>query len=386
METDTILLRYGELALKAPSTRRRFEERLILNLKDAMQKFGAKGKVTKEWGRIFIDGGDKMAEKAAKQTFGVVSFSPAKRFEFSTLEDIKRVVAEFAKETLRDGETFGIKARRAGNHKFKSMDAAREAGAAVVEATGAKVNLTKPDKWIYLEIRDKRAYIFTEKIAGPGGLPLGIEGRVLCLISGGIDSPVAAYLMMKRGCEVDFVHFSLAPFTDRRNAERVNEVLESLKPWTNGYRPKVFYVSHGPALSMFMSAAAQDQQCILCKRMMYRVAERLAAKRKALGLVTGESLGQVASQTLPNLHVLDNAAKIPVFRPLIGMDKVEITRLAEQIGTYNSSTKPAGCCTASPRHPETDAKLEIVEDEENFVDTDTLMQAELDSVEEVTLV
>lgn len=385
MEQDTIILRYGEIALKAPPTRRKFVDRLLLNLKDAMQQLGAEGEIVREWGRIFIDGGDAKAQQAVKHTFGIVSFSPAKRFGFKTLDEICSVVAEYAEKTLKKGESFAIRARRAGSHSFKSMDAAREAGAGVVAATGAKVNLTTPDKTFHLEIRDNNAYVFTEKIPGPGGLPLGIEGRVLCLISGGIDSPVAAYLMMKRGCEVDFVHFALAPYTDRRNFERVDEVLRSLKKWTYGYRPKVHYVSHGPSLEAFMKAAAHDQQCLLCKRMMYRVAERIAAKRGAVALVTGESLGQVASQTLANIAVIDEAVKIPVFRPLLGMDKTEITALARDIGTFGDSTKPAGCCTASPRHPETDARLDIIEDEESFVDVDSLMEAELQAVEAVEL-
>ena len=386
MEYDTILIRYGELALKAAGTRRRFEDRLVLNLKDAMQRLGAEGEVAREWGRIFIDGGDDKAVEAARRTFGVVSLSTAKRFDFKTLDDIKKVAADYAVPRMKKGESFGIRARRSGSHNFTSMDAAREAGAAVVDATGAKVNLTKPDREFFLEIRDNKAYFFVDKIEGPGGLPLGIEGKVLCLISGGIDSPVAAYLMMKRGCEVDFVHFSMQPFMDRRSSERVEAVLHALSKWTNGYRPKVFYVPHGPTLEAFMSSSASSQMCVMCKRMLLRVSERVAAKDHCSALVTGDSLGQVASQTLDNIVVESAAVRIPVFRPLIGLDKLEIEAIAKRIGTYDESTKPAGCCTATPRHPETEARIEVIDEEENFADVNSLAEAEFNNMEEVDLV
>ncbi len=379
----TILLRYGELSLKAPPTRRFFEKRLVLNLKDALQRADAEGEVRTERGRVFIDGGGDKAASAASRVFGVVSLSPAFTTTFTDLEELSGIAAEFAADRIKKGESFAIRPRRAGSHPFTSMEIGREAGAAVVEKTKADVDLGSPDREIFVEVRDNSVYLFTEKVDGPGGLPLGVEGRVLALLSGGMDSPVAAWQMMRRGCEVDFVHFSLAPFTARRSAGRIDDVLKVMAGWENGYRPKAFYVSHGPSLKEFMETASYDHLCLLCKRAMYRIAERLAAKRGALALVTGESLGQVASQTLPNLSVIDASVRIPVLRPLIGWDKNEIAGEARRIGVLEGKTKPVGCCTAAPPHPETDAKLQTVEDEESFADVEALLEEEMETVEEV---
>jgi thiamine biosynthesis protein ThiI len=372
---NTVLIRYGELGLKRGRTRTNFEKTLIQNMKAALKDGGIGGNFKKEWGRIFFE--TEQIEEACKKiarVFGVVSCSPAWRVEFKKIDEIVEASVKYAEGKVSKDKTFAIKSTRAGNHDFTSVDIAKKCGAAIVEKFGPKVKLKDPDVAIFVETRQKETYFFSDVIPGPGGLPLGVEGKVVCLVSGGIDSPVAVWLMMKRGCAPIFLNMDLRPFADDQNIERVKETLKVLKSWSHGFSPKTYFAPHGDTLTEFLKSAPRKITCLLCRRSMLKVAERIANKEKALAIVTGESLGQVASQTLTNINVEDQAVRIPVLRPLIGMDKEEIIELAKKIGTFGPSITPAQCCSAPPEHPETKAELDVVEDEERAVDIEKLIE------------
>lgn len=385
------MVRYGELALKRGGTRTRFEKALVSNIRTVLSSGSGSApgeekrfKIRKERGRIFIDSAEPEEHlKKLTKIFGIVSVSLAEKIEFAGKEDIVNKGKQFA-EGIGKGETFAIRARRAGEHVFSSQDVARELGALIVETRGAKVDLENPEHEILVEIREKEAYFYKEKLQGCGGLPFGIEGKAVCLISGGIDSPVASWLMMKRGCRPVFVHASLYPFGDERGQLKAVESVRILR----GYMPSpatLYIIPHGELLEEAMKAAPHKLICLICRRAMLRYANEIARREGALAIVTGESLGQVASQTLQNLNVEDCVSKLPVFRPLIGLDKVEIERFAKKIGTFDASIKPAMCCTAVPEHPEVGADRSSIEDEESFMEIEKLVEKALAGVQKVVV-
>jgi thiamine biosynthesis protein ThiI len=275
--------------------------------------------------------------------------------------------AKFASEKVGKSTSFAVRARRVGKHEYTSIELARELGARIVEATGARVNLSKPQVEIHVEVRDRDAYIYDEVIRGVGGLPLGTQGKALALISGGIDSPVAAWMMMKRGVDIVALFMDPSPLVDERTIKRAMASIEKLAAWKNG-AIKTYIAPYGDVLIELLKAEDAKLGCVLCKRAMYRAAQVIAEKEKAKALITGESLGQVASQTMENLSVIDGAVTMPVYRPLIGYDKDEIIRLAKEIGTYDVSIMPANCCLGPPLHPETRATPGRVRKAEDEVD------------------
>ena len=347
------LIRYSEIFLKSEFVRRKWEDTLIKNIKRVVDC-----KVKRERGRIWIEA-DESAENKLKKIFGIVSFSPCYHCK---LEELNDFVVEFCKERLKDVKTFAVRVKRVGEHDFTSQDKERELGALILKHfPHLKVNLTNPDKTIYVEIRGDDCYVFDEIISGVGGIPLGVEGKIISLFSGGIDSPVATWLMMKRGCKVIPIHFDIRPFTSDKAVERAKKVAEVLKEYDPDFELRI--VDHGKFLSeakkVLRAKKLESYTCILCKRRMLKVAESIAKEENAKGIVTGDSLGQVASQTLDNLAVIDQACSLPVYRPLIGFDKVEIENIAKRIGTYEYSIIPAEC-KAVPKKPTTKAKLEKV--------------------------
>lgn len=355
------LIRYDELALKSRPVRRRWEKKLAQDI-----KLAASGKVKREWGRIVLEASG--AEEKLKKIFGVHSFSSCEHFK---LENLMEEVLKFAERKLKDKKTFALRVNRVGKHEFSSQDIARSLGAKILERLPhLKVDLKNPEKEIFIEIRDNDAYVFDEVIMGAGGLPAGVEGKVVALISGGIDSPVAAWTMMKRGCEVVPLYLDNRPFADDTTLERAILVTDLLKTYQPNLELRV--VLHGDFLikakKFLKQKGAENYTCVICRREMYRKAEQLARKIGAKAVVTGESLGQVASQTLDNLHAIDSSVSIPVFRPLIGFDKLESIRLARKIGTFETSImRVMGCggtagrgCGAAPRKPATKAKIEKV--------------------------
>ncbi|MEM2925288.1 MAG: tRNA uracil 4-sulfurtransferase ThiI [Methanocellales archaeon] len=379
-----VLIRYGEIGIKSNRTRSRYERILIENIKAMLELQGISySNIEREWGRIYIstelDNAREIA-KAASKVFGVTSTSPVVEIE-PELESIARAASDIASELIQDGETFGIRARRAGVHSYTSREIAIKAGDAILtklKHRNVKVDLNNPKHEIFIEARQNNAYIYTEIYQGTGGLPIGSQEKITALISGGIDSPVAAWLMMKRGCELIAIYFNNSPFTDETTRNRALACIAKLKQWCPGHELKTYEVPHGKNLEIF-KAKAPKLTCVLCKRMMYRIAKEIALKEGALGIVTGSSLGQVASQTVSNLYVENHGLDFPLYHPLIGFDKMQIADLARKIGTFEISIQKAASCSAVPSYPITHAKLEDVLEVERQMDISSLVKASFES-------
>ncbi len=324
-----IIVRYGEIGIKSPRVRSRFERRLISNIKNSIR-----GDITIKQGRIFLfpENHDEAMESLGK-IFGVVSYSPTVKTTTdydSIKETLQSYVQELVQEELFSPEqSFAIRCRRVGEHDFTSQEMAAYCGAVVVDEIGAPVDLSNPEFKIFVEVRDDETYIFHEKIPGLGGLPIGTQGRVVALVSGGQDSPVATFLMMKRGCAVTILHFNNYPYTNG-SLEKINKIVEKLKEYSSGSKLNFYTVNYGEYLKKALEEGPPRMTCVLCKSGMYQVAEKLAKKEGALAIVDGSSMGQVASQTLPNILATRHCTDMPVLSPLIGLDKVEIQNIAEK--------------------------------------------------------
>ncbi len=354
------LIRYSEIFLKSEFVRRKWEKKLIENIKRIVNV-----KVKKNRGRIYLIS-DEIIDEKLKKVFGIVSFS---RVIHCKLNELDERVVEFCREKIGNAKTFAVRVKRVGTHNFTSLQKASELGSLILKNfPNLKVDLKNPEFELHVEIRDNDCYIFSEIVKGAGGIPIGVEGKVVSLFSAGIDSPVATYMMMKRGCEVLPIFFNLGKFYEGKAIERVKSVERVLKEYYPDF--EVHVVNHEDFIEKALKVLKEEKKlsymCLICKRRMYKVAEDYAKEYGALGIVTGESLGQVASQTLDNLYVLSKACSIPIYRPLIGMDKVEIERIAREIGTYEHSILPVECKVA-PKKPKTRGKLEVIEDLEEKI-------------------
>lgn len=384
MTDKPIIVRYGEIGIKSPRVRRRFENRLISNIKNLIDC-----EIESSQGRIFLYPSDyEEAQESLGKIFGIVSFSPtvSTKTDYNSIKEaLKSYIKELIQENLFSSEkSFAIKCRRVGEHNFTSQEMAAYCGSVVVEETGAPVDLSNPDFKIFVEVRDDKTYIFHEKIPGPGGLPIGTQGRVVALLSDGIDSPVATYLMMKRGCAVNLVHFNNYPYTSGSD-EKIVKIARKLKEYSSGAKLILYRVNYGDFLGKCMVDAPPRMTCVLCKSGMYQIAEKIAKEEKALAIVDGSSMGQVASQTLPNILATRYSTSMPVLSPLIGLDKVEIETIARKIGTYDISILPDSGCSAAPRHPETNALLEMVLKAQKDLHMDQEIGKALSSLEEIPL-
>ena len=381
MKHDLIIARYGELALKSDGVRKRFENRLANNIRASID-----AEVKVRQARIYISPKDfNDAIEKLERIFGIVSYSPVVTTK-STFEDIEESVSSYAEklhdEGLLDENTkFAISCRRVGNHEFSSQEMAAFAGAVVVKKYSSPVDLTNPELTIYLEVRDNDTYIFHEKIPGPGGLPLGTQGKVVALVSSGIDSPVATYLMMKRGCQVIALFCDNDPYTTPEALKNFNDLIDQLNLYASGAPIKRRVVRYGDYLSTCKSDAPDKMTCVLCKSGMYKLAGKLAKKMHAEAVIDGSSLGQVASQTLPNILATREDLDVPVLSPLIGLDKVEITRIAEKIGTFEISKRDDGGCKAVPKYPETKADLELVKKVKEDINQDAALEKAFETIE-----
>ncbi len=374
---DVILVRYDELALKSNKVRTRYEQILVKNIKSMLNADGCSySEISKEMGRIFIHSNDISAAKSAAKVFGVVSASPVFTCE-PTPASAAKLAAEVAGNVIRESQSFAIRARRAGNHDFTSRDIAIACGDAVFEKLGGKlsVDLENPDVQIFVELRQKTGYVFTESVKGVGGLPMGTQGKMVALISGGIDSPVAAWLMMKRGCEIVPLYLNNEPFSDDTTRERAMQCIDVLQKWSPQKKFTIYEAPHGDNLLAFLNNCDNRLNCVLCRRMMYRIASEVLKLEGAHGIITGSSLGQVASQTSQNMLAEMYGMEYPIYHPLIGLDKLEITDIARKIGTFEPSTKPATCCMAVPEYPSTAAKPQEVLAAEKLIDVPQLVEA-----------
>jgi len=349
---DVVLVRYGEITLKDSWTRQNWERILAGNIAFSLHRAGVEHKMERDEGRIFVHTSDSRASEIAARVFGVVSTSSAITVA-SDLEEISRAAAELAGQ--EKPITFAIRPRRSGV-SFSSEQIGRVVGEAVRTATGCGVDLDKPELEIFVEARKNRTFIFTEVVKGVGGLPLGSQGKMLVLISGGIDSPVAAWMMMKRGCPVTLLHFDSRPYADA--IEQSMRCAKVLADWTAGRKIDFITIPISRGIEKIASHYPRAT-CVLCRRLMYRIASEVMEMQGCLGIVTGYSMGQVASQTADNILAEQAAIGVPVFHPLISLDKTEITDLARKVGTYGIAAETKSC-TAVPSKPMTRAKKDEI--------------------------
>ena len=269
------------------------------------------------------------------------------------------------------------------------MDVCKEAGKQILAELNnrkLRVDLKNPQFTVSVEVRDEFAYIFPETLQGVDGFPLGSQSKVICLLSGGIDSAAACWLAMKRGCPAIPVYFDNTPFTDEATTAKALDVARKLFEWSIGFPKKAYIVPHGKNLDVFVRESPRKLTCILCKRMMYRIAEKIAEREKAEGMITGEAIGEQASQTLNNLRVLNEAAtKYPVHRPLLGFNKLETESLAKKINTFEISIQRTKGCSAAPKRPSTKAKLEIVKKAEQELDIEGMIEESVKAAKIVTV-
>jgi thiamine biosynthesis protein ThiI len=370
---NSIVVHYQELALKGKN-RPWFLGRLVRNLREAVSDLDVPT-VRALMGRIEVVVGSGTSREIVgdriRRTFGIANFSYAGR----TRLDLDAVSEAILRDLGSIGcDSFRVSARRADKRfPMTSPQVEREIGGRIKQARGWRVNLDQPDLTVHVELLTDEAFYFFGKERGPGGLPTGTAGRVVCLLSGGIDSPVAAHRMMKRGCAVTFVHFHSYPILSRASQEKARELVRLLTMWQ--HHSRLYLVAFGEIQQQVVLAVPPPMRVVIYRRLMMRIAEQIARERAAQALITGDVVGQVASQTLENLAVIGRVVAMPVFRPLIGMDKDEITAEAIRIGTYPISIVPdQDCCTLfTPRNPATRARLADIEAAERALPIDDLV-------------
>ncbi|HZJ82662.1 MAG TPA: tRNA uracil 4-sulfurtransferase ThiI [Clostridia bacterium] len=380
-----VLIRYGELYLKGQN-RPFFEKVLVKNIKKITKPFG-KPNIFRAQGRIYIEDIQvtrQLLDNLSK-VFGIVGVNPAWKTHKdldSIKEMVKVVMGDAISKLSKDGLTFKVESRRA-DKKFpmNSMDLNMDLGAFILdEFPQLKVDIHNPDIRMRLEIRE-HAYAYHENIPGSGGMPIGTSGKAALLLSGGIDSPVSGWMMAKRGVQLIAIHYHSFPFTSDQSKEKVIDLCKILTDYCGNIRLHV--VPFTEIQQELYEKCPDSQLTVLMRRYMMRIAERIAIKEGAKALITGESLGQVASQTLEGLAATDDAVTMPVFRPLIGLDKYEIVEISEKINTYETSILPhEDCCTVFvPRHPVTRPKIESMRDSETLIEGEVLIEKALEGVE-----
>jgi thiamine biosynthesis protein ThiI len=359
-----LVIHYHEIALKGRN-RNLFVQRLVRNLRSTFQDLG-RVSVRTLFGRLTVTLPGEDAEEVHRRMAGVFGVA-----NYSLVEEVAQDFSEIAQAAWRQvqespARSFAVRCRRPDkNFPMGSLDMEREVGAFIWRAArdegrDLRVDLTRPELTVRLEIVNGTALVSGPRHQGPGGLPVGTGGRVVGLLSSGFDSPVACWNLMKRGAEVVMCHFHAHPFTDRASLENCRQLADILTRFQ--YRTRLYLVAFAPVQEEILSLTPSELRMVLYRRSMFRIAQAVARRERAQALLTGESLGQVASQTLTNLAVIDQAATMPVLRPLIGADKEEIMARARQIGTYELSAQPyEDCCSLMvARHPATRAALEEV--------------------------
>ncbi len=380
---EKIIIKYGELWLKSEPVRMRFIKQLSDNIRRMLRDNGIKNFSLEKTRDMLVletlETGSRKAQDVLKKVFGISWFARARETE-ANMESIEKAALEAAK-AIKPGESFAIRASRSDkSFGCTSKDIEEKIGSKIK----GKVNLSNPDFTIFAEVKKTKAYIYSEKIRGLGGMPFGVSGRVLSLISGGIDSAVSSWMMMKRGCLVDFVYFHPEIFTGNMELEKVMGTVKMLRE----YSPcslNLYVVPFSEIQKIIVENCERRMTCVLCRRSMYRAAQMLAGDTRSKALVTGENLAQVASQTLDNLYVENGVLKMPIFRPLIGMDKEETIRIAKKIGTYNISIG-AGCCALSPKKPSTKARLDrVLAEEKKAKNLDKLIKSAVKNTDKVII-
>ena len=364
----------GELSTKARATRRRFLGQLVQNLREALAAEGVPAQVERAHERVYLVPADARAVELATRVFGVQSISLAERTAFDDLADlVARSAERFAADVA--GRSFAVRARIVGGSEtaaFGARDVERELGTALLPGA-RRVDLSAPEVTVRVEVHRGQAHLFRDSLPGAGGLPLGTEGRAVALVSGGFDSAVAAWQLLRRGVRLDYVFCNLAGRTHELGALRVMKVIA--ERWSYGDRPRLHALDFRPVVRELMERSAPRLWQILLKREMLRAAERVARSVRGQAIVTGEALGQVSSQTLANLAAISEATALPIFRPLIGFHKDEIISLANRIGTGPLSAAVGEYCAIVPRRPATAARLADVRRAEEARDGGALEHA-----------
>ena len=380
---EILLCKYGEIVLKG-ANKRYFEDILCKELRKRAKKHG-NFEISRAQSTIYIKPLDDFADidgmyDSAMKTFGIAAIGRAAVCE-KDIEDIKRVAREYIPEFLDGRKTFKVEGKRSDKtFPYNSMQLAEMIGGEILEATHGKVRVDvhHPDVVVKVEIREQAAYVHAGQRSAAGGLPVGTSGHGLLLLSGGIDSPVAGYMMAKRGVRVEAVHFESFPYTSEMARDKVIRLARTVAAYAGDIY--VHVVSLTKIQEELVKHCDEDYFTLLLRRYMMYIASRIAADHDSKCLITGESLGQVASQTMEAIAVTDAASSIPVFRPCIGMDKLEIIAISEKIGTFDISIEPyEDCCTVfTPKHPRTKPQLEKVLIEEQKLDFMALAQEAID--------
>jgi tRNA uracil 4-sulfurtransferase len=383
--TRYLIIHYGEIGLKK-GNKSYFEDALKNNINSVLGAIGLKGRVSLMLSRLMVKLPAKFDEELIRNTLmhvpGIQNFGFYYCVDEEKLE--KEIVARLPREeiTERGDESFCVRVKKVqGEFKKNTPVMERDLGAELLRNDiNLKVKMKNADRQVFVELIQGKAYFCYDRITGIGGLPSGTGGRLLSLISSGFDSPVASYMMMRRGARVHFVHFSGQPYSDRDELEHVKEIVEILAKYQGG--AKLIVIPFGEIqkkLSTNLKVPAKDR-VILYRRLMLRIAQKVAVNVKARGLVTGESFGQVASQTLPNMAVIDESTSLPIFRPVIGLDKEQIVDFSRRIGTHDISKQPCSdtCGLFMPKSPALAAKLPDIKEIEESIDIKGLVKEALD--------
>ena len=388
---EVLIIKYGEIILKGLN-RPVFEDRLFKIIRRRLKDLG-EFKITKFQAAVYIEAKEDCfdydeAVERLKKVFGILYICRAKKCE-KEMEAVKTQALLSYEEAYSEGKTFKIEVKRQDKRfPHKSPEIQKMVGDAIFEKhyKTAKVDVKNPDISVMVEIREEGAYVYAKREKGPGGLPVGINGKCALMLSGGIDSPVAGYMIAKRGVELIGVHFHSYPYTSERAKEKVITLAKKLSEYAG--RIELFVVPFTDIQLMINEKAQNDMLVLLMRRYMMRIAERIAEENGAKAIVTGESLGQVASQTIESMTVTNEVVSMPVFRPLIGMDKEEITLISRKIDTFETSIQPyEDCCTVFvPKHPKTKPRVsEIREEELKLSDMDKLLEEAIKNTEKIII-
>ncbi|WP_440285598.1 tRNA uracil 4-sulfurtransferase ThiI [Eshraghiella crossota] len=385
------LIKYGEIGTKGKN-RYLFEDALCRQIRRSLKKVDGTFTVTKEQGRIYVDTEGEFdyegAVEALKKVFGILWICPMLQIEDNGFDDLACKVNEYLKNVYgNEKKTFKVDARRARkNYPKNSMEINMDLGEKILDAYPEQfmVDVHKPDFYLNVEIRNK-INIYSERIPGPGGMPVGTNGKATLLLSGGIDSPVAGYMIAKRGVIIDAVYFHAPPYTSDRAKQKVVDLAKLVADYSG---PINLHVVNFTDIQLYIyEQCPHDELTIIMRRYMMKIAEYFALKEDSLGLITGESIGQVASQTMQSLAVTNEVCTLPVLRPLVGMDKQEIINISEKIGTYETSILPfEDCCTIFvAKHPVTKPNLKQIKKSELKLNEkiDELIQTAIDTTETI---
>jgi len=341
--SNVVLVRYSEVAVKGRHTRVRMERLLASNIREALEAAGVEARIERLPGRIVLwePSDPRLAAERAARVFGVKSSSPAIAVKFDSLEGLVEAAVSYFADRARD-RRFRVTARRSGTHDFTSLDVERLVGAGLVEAGAGPVDLTSPEYIAYIEVRGDTAFFYDTVVEGPGGLPLGSEDPVLVLFSGGFDSTATAWLVMRRGSPAGLVYYHMGVSQALDNAVRIAEKLS--REWAYGHRPPLYIVDFTGTARIIAQKVRPRYRVLVARRLMLEHAAKLAGKEGFEALATGESIGQVATQTVRNLRLIGSGLPLPVLRPLAGSDKDEVVALVRRIGLYEDVSRQIEAC------------------------------------------